>query len=209
LAGITGIVFVDLDRRRPGDQTASPKVTFPTQYPVVPSHPSDIQQISSGVNEIVGKIKKVDFQSISDQLVTTTKSLQSVIAGPDMKKIVANLQSVTSDLAKTTAKIDGVVQGGAVEEFIREAVTTAKEAKQVIARIRSELEAINLVETARKTDRLLDGATSKTHTLAVEAQVIMENLRASTQALDELLERLSADPSEIIFSSPPGPGRQK
>ena len=209
LAGITGIVFVDLDQRRPGDMTSPPRITFPTQYPVIPSHPSDIQQISSGVNEIVGKIKKVDFEGISNQLVSTTKAMETVIGGAATKRIVVNLETVTSNLANTALKIDKVMQEGSVEGVIVEAKETIKDARTAIGKVNTQLDSVNLVETARKTNLLLDNVTKRTQTVATEAQITMENLRTSSETLDSLLERLKADPSEIIFSSPPSPGRPR
>jgi phospholipid/cholesterol/gamma-HCH transport system substrate-binding protein len=209
LAGITGIVFVDLDQRRAGDVTTSPRVAFPTQYPVIPSHPSDIQQISSGVNEIVGKIKKVDFEGISNQLVNTTKALETVIGGASTKRIVVNLETVTSNLASTATKIDKVMQEGSVEGVIVEAKETIKDARTAIGKVNAQLDSVNLVETARKTNLLLDNVTKRTQAVAVEAQITMENLRSSSETLDGLLERLKADPSELIFSSPPSSGRPR
>jgi len=35
-AGITGIVFIELDRIKPGELANSPKLTFKTDYPVIP-----------------------------------------------------------------------------------------------------------------------------------------------------------------------------
>ena len=209
LAGITGIVFVDLDRRAPGDPTPSPKITFPTQYPVIPSHPSDIQQISSGVNEIVGKIKKVDFQAISDQILGTAKSLESLVGGAAAKRIVTNLETVTSNLSRTSVKLDKAIKEGTIEETMQDVRETIRDARAAIARVKADLDTINIVETARKTDRLLESTTRKTQALATEAQITMENLRNSSDALDSLLERLKYDPSELIFSSPPRPGRPR
>ena len=209
LAGITGIVFVDLDQRRPGDMTTSPKITFPTQYPVIPSHPSDIQQISSGVNEIVGKIKKVDFEGISNQLVNTTKALETVVGGAAAKRIVVNLETVTSNLANTALKIDKVMQEGSVEGVIVEAKETIKDARTTIGKINTQLDSINLADTARKTNMLLDNVNRRTQAVAAETQITLENLRNSSEALDSLLERLKVDPSELIFSSPPGSGRPR
>ncbi len=209
MAGITGLVFVDLDRKKPADAVLSPKITFPTEYPVIPSHPSDIQQISSGVNEIVGKIKKVDFKGISDELMRTTKSLETVIAGPSTKKIIQNMESATTNLSNTAAKIDKVIQGDSVEGIIREARDTIKEARAVIGQVKTELDAINLADTVNKTNILLESATKKTNAVASETQITLENIRIASETLDSLLDRLNTDPALLIFSTPPNPGRPR
>jgi phospholipid/cholesterol/gamma-HCH transport system substrate-binding protein len=209
MAGITGIVFVDLDRRKPTDAALSPKITFPTEYPVIPSHPSDIQQISSGVNEIVGKIKKVDFKGISDQLIHTTQSLETLIGGAATKRIISNLESATASLSNTVAKIDKVMQEGSVEDIVKEAKEAIRDTRTVIGQVKAELDSIDLAETVNKTNALLEGATKKTHAVAVEAQVTLENIRTASETLDSLLDKLNADPSMLIFSTPPNPGRPR
>lgn len=209
LAGITGIVFVDLDQRPPGDTMPSPKITFPTQYPVIPSHPSEIQQISSGINEIVGKIKKVDFQGISDRVVKTTAAIEALVGGTETKKTMTNLESTTAHLSNTAKRINKIVEDGAVEGVIQDARETIKDARAFIGKAKTELDSLNLVETIRKTDMFLESATKKTQAVAADAETTMENLKNASEDLDHLLERLKADPSELIFSSPPISGRPR
>ena len=209
LAGITGIVFVDLDQRRPGDATPSPKITFPTQFPVIASHPSEIQQISSGINEIVGKIKQVDFKGISDRVVQTTRAIEAIIGGGAAKKTMANLESTSTSLSNTAGKINKIMDDGTVEGVIVDARETIKEARGFIGKMKTELDSVNLAETVRKTDILLDSAAKKTQAVAADAQITVENLRSASETLDDLLEKLKLDPSALIFSSPPTPGRPR
>jgi phospholipid/cholesterol/gamma-HCH transport system substrate-binding protein len=64
MAGITGIVYVELDHRDTGDINNSPKITFTPEYPVIPSNPSDIKQIFTGVDSVISQINRVDFKGI-------------------------------------------------------------------------------------------------------------------------------------------------
>jgi phospholipid/cholesterol/gamma-HCH transport system substrate-binding protein len=209
MAGITGIVFVDLDKRKHGDVNPTPKITFPTEYPVVASHPSEIQQIASGVNEIVGKIKKIDFQAVSDQVLSTVKALETVAGGPTTRQILHNTELVTARLANASEKVDKIMQGGSVEGIIVDAREAIRDARAIMVKVKTELDSINMVETAQKTNAFIDHASKKTQAVAIEAQVTLENLRNASETLTILLDRLKADPSEIIFSSPPTPRRLK
>ena len=60
LAGITGIVYVELDRKKPDEPSLTP-TGFRPPYPVIPSAPSDIKQIESSVNDVMKRIKEIDF----------------------------------------------------------------------------------------------------------------------------------------------------
>jgi len=66
--GITGSMFVELDRRREGEPDLSPRLNFPTEYPVVGSKPSGISQILKGIDDVLKKIKSVDLEGISDRV---------------------------------------------------------------------------------------------------------------------------------------------
>jgi phospholipid/cholesterol/gamma-HCH transport system substrate-binding protein len=56
LVGITGIMFVELDQKKEGEPDRSPKLTFPSEYPIVASQPSDIGEIIRSVDQILSKV---------------------------------------------------------------------------------------------------------------------------------------------------------
>ncbi len=70
-AGITGIVFIELDRIQDGELSNSPKLTFKSDYPVIPSRRSEISRFLADTSVIMQNIKDIDFKGISDQLKNT------------------------------------------------------------------------------------------------------------------------------------------
>lgn len=100
-AGITGIVFVELDRLKKGDEANSPVINFKTIYPVIPSRPSEISRFLSDTNAIMQNIKEVDFKGISNQLKNTTKALEIFLAGKNTTNVMANIESTSANLDKS------------------------------------------------------------------------------------------------------------
>ncbi len=80
-AGITGIMFVDLDYRKPDEPDLSPKLSFPSEYPVIPSKPSEYARIISGINEVIKKLNEIDVKGIASQLQTTMADIGGVFKG--------------------------------------------------------------------------------------------------------------------------------
>jgi phospholipid/cholesterol/gamma-HCH transport system substrate-binding protein len=76
-AGITGIVFIELDRWEGDEPVPVHEMKFKSEYPVIPSRPSEIRQIMAGLADIYGKIHKIDFEGISKELRNTAKSLSA------------------------------------------------------------------------------------------------------------------------------------
>ena len=69
-AGITGIVFVELDRQYHDEQVFLPPAGMKTDYPVIPSQPSQTKQMLSSIDRIMEMIDQVDLKGISDQIKT-------------------------------------------------------------------------------------------------------------------------------------------
>jgi len=203
-AGITGIVFVGLERKRPEYAHLSPKIEFPTQYPVIPSMPSEIQKIFSGINSVVEQARRIDFKGISDQVKATTKAFETFIDSTRMKSFMSSLASAANELDVVSKKVNALVdETGKVSDVLVEARGAITDAREVISRVDREVEKLNVGEMAGKADRLLDNLTRRAQTVTTEVQITSENLRRASETLQNLLDRLHADPSDIIFSEPP------
>jgi phospholipid/cholesterol/gamma-HCH transport system substrate-binding protein len=208
-AGITGIVFVELERRKPEDIKLSPKIDFPTKYPVIQSLPSDIKQIFSAIDNIMEKIKQIDFKGISNQLIDTTKAVEIFVGGDRMKRILSNIEYTVANLESATDKVNDIMTEGIIEDVVAEAKDAIKEAKTVITRVKTEVDSLNVAETTGKANQLIENMNKKMNTAATEITVTSENLRRVSETLENLMERLSTDPSELIFSIPPPQKRAK
>jgi phospholipid/cholesterol/gamma-HCH transport system substrate-binding protein len=206
-AGITGIVYVELDHRQPGDLANSPKITFTPEYPVIPSNPSDIKQIFSGIDSVIGQLNQIDFKGISDQLKITIKSINNFVGGDEMKRIIKNLDTMAASLDNAADKVNKIVSDGKIDNILDDTRESVKEAKTVIKRLKVEIDALDLAETSDKANRLIDSVSRKSKLIAEELQRTSENLRRASENLDEVLDRLKSDPSDIIFSQPPAKKR--
>lgn len=202
LAGITGIVYVELDRTQPGETTLSPK-GFQSSYPVIPSAPSDIKQIEGAINEVLKNIKQVDLKGISDQLMQTTKAIDGFVTGDRMNRIMTDLGKASVNLASLTQRIDTMMSNGSVDEVILGARDAVKEARAVIAQVKGEIDRMKLGQTAEKASELVDATSRKTQTTLTEAGIAVETMRRAADSLEALIDRLNVDPSALIFSKPP------
>lgn len=96
--GITGIVFIELDRIKPGEVLDFQTVSFKTAHPIIPSRPSDISKLLADANKIMQSIKELDFKGISDQLKNTTKAIETFLAGKHTNNIMTNLDSTSANI---------------------------------------------------------------------------------------------------------------
>ena len=198
--GITGLVVVEMDRRRPSDSFID--IDFPSGYPVINSRPSEIKALLSIIDNLVEKIKLTDFASISDQLKFTVGAAGNLLADKRIDRIITTLESTTGNLDSISSKLEKLCAEDAVSGLLEEARMTFVETRQAIAAIRSDLDSMNLTETAGKADNLIENMRKQAQLTAMEIHDTSENLRRASETLEKLMERLSMRPSDLINNKP-------
>jgi phospholipid/cholesterol/gamma-HCH transport system substrate-binding protein len=220
-AGITGIVFVELDRKEPDKPDLSPKITFASEYPIISSQPSDVKQLLSGIENVIQSLNKIDTQGISDQIKSTLKVLESV---------VASVNNVVGSVEKA-------VGTGKLEEAIMEVKNTLLKVQNFVSDVQKELQAMNLEKTgtnlenatarldkimnsgeieaalvevkdaAKKMNQLVEGLDKRSLAITNNIRGTSENLKRASESLEILIDRVYASPSDLLFGEPPPPRR--
>ena len=204
-AGITGIVFIELDRIRPGEILDSQPVKFKASHPIIPSRRSEISRFLADTDKIMQNIKEIDFNGISKQLKNTTKAIETFLAGDRTNRIMTNLESMSVNIDKAVAQINKTIAEGKIEGVLKETSEVLLAARQLINRTKQEIEAMNLAEQTAKTGVVLETLDKRTKSIAFDLQDTSENLRVTSENLQKLSESLNSNPSELIFSRPAPP----
>ncbi len=204
-AGITGIVFIELDRIRPGELKDSPQLAFKPDYPVIPSRKSEISRFLADTGAIMDNIKNIDFKGISTNLKNTTSAIEKLVENKRLLNIMIHLESSTANLDELMARINETVARGKMEKAVSETLGILSDARKMVSEVKSELDTLNLREKAQRTDALIEEVSKKTKVITGDLQDTSENLRVTSENLQKLSESLSQDPSELIFSKPPPP----
>jgi len=200
-AGITGIMFVDLDYRRPGSLDLSPKLTFPSEYPVIPSKPSEYARIISGINEIITKLNAIDVKAISDQLQSTVGDIGGFFRGEQLQSILARLNQASANLQDLTKKANSVIGKVKVDGIIKETGAAITETKATVIAAKGFLDDLKNTVNQMK----LPETMTRTRSVIMEAQAVTENLRRTTEALEKFSERISERPPDLLFGKPSPP----
>lgn len=200
-AGITGIMYVDLDYRRPGSPDLSPKLTFPSEYPVIPSKPSEYARIMSGINAIVTKLNSIDFQAITDQIQATAGDIGGFFKKKELQSILSRVDQASANLQSLTAKANSAVDKIKVDKIIKETASTIAETKAAV--IAAQGFVANLDN--KLNDMKLPETMTRTRSVIMEVQSVTENLRRTSETLEKFAERIYERPPDLLFGKPPVP----
>jgi phospholipid/cholesterol/gamma-HCH transport system substrate-binding protein len=191
-AGITGIMFVELNLKKPGEADLSPKINFPSEFPIIPTRPSEMQKLVTGITEIMKKFNAIDTKGISDQLIATAKAMEDLVKGKQMTSIMTRLDAAAGNLDSLTAKANKSLGRANLEQVLAELGATLKGARTAVATINDQILAMKLPATMASSRDLLR-----------ELQSIENKLHQNSETLEKLLQRLYDRPSDLLFGKPP------
>lgn len=223
--GITGIMYVELDRRDPESPDVSPRLTFPSNYPVIATRASEISRFMSEINAMLEHIRTLDLKAISTSITETLTEIRLAVAGVDA-------DAISADLRQALQRMSAVLSP---EDWNRLIVTFEKTALAFKAFSTSADQAVGSIDrTAGRFDTLLakndpevTKAVSELNHAATAALKLLENgnrlivraditladlkrqlmltLQHMERASDNLkatTETVSEQPSQLIFANP-------
>lgn len=229
-AGITGIVFVELDRQEPDEPIFIPPAGMKTVYPVIPSQPSQTKQMLSSVDRIMDKIALVDLSGIAEQLKQTSRAIEASLTGREMVNILKNLDSSTAALDRNLQRIDRILAEGKADSIVsaldqgigeaRQGIGETRagigetregiaEIRKLLAAIGKEVEDLKTAEIAGKSKNLIKEVDRRTKAVASDIESTTDEIRQAVESLRMLIESLRENPSDLLFSRPVRDIREK
>ena len=216
--GITGSVFIELDQKKRDEPDRSPPLSFPSEYPIVASKPSDLGEILRGIDDIVNKIKALDLEGISAKIKSDLDTIETTVQEANVKGISRKAERSLDQLNRILDAHQWDKIMTSTQETIREAheffakgnatLTHAEnafaQARGIIASkeqtIREALENINKV--IEKSASLTTGADETFSHLRQNLMVSAQNLERASENLNRFLEVLADQPSQLVFGEP-------
>lgn len=217
-AGITGIVFIELDHKEPGEEGLSPRLGFASEYPIIASKPSEIKQILAGIQGVLENLKRVDVEGISKGIVSTVANLNGVITKVDnalaekrLDEIIIEVKNTLVKIQNFTANIEGEIQTLNLAKTGAHVEKTTARLDQIMSS--GEVEAIlgEVKNAAKKMNQLVEGFDKRSLAITNNIRDTSENLKRASESLEMLVDRVYASPSDLLFGQPPPPrgGNQK
>jgi paraquat-inducible protein B len=203
----TGLLYVELEFVDPKEYPAAGRVSDP-QYLVVPAKPSSIAELTASISEILGKVRRVDFEGLSaelkklladtrkevvgvdlrgvvEQWKKTGASVDTLASSPEIKQAFVTLNAALGDLRGVLAKLDTQVgaNGTALQETLAEAKKTLESFNAAAAGARSFIAAQS--------------------GLGEEATKALRQLAEAAGAVQRLADFLERNPQALLSGRPP------
>lgn len=217
--GITGIMFIELDRKTPRDALLTPKLTFEPPYPLVATRPSDIRKFMTAMEDILKQASDLNVARISTQIQDVLTEMETVLRDADVKGISKGLQSTLDRIEKlidpkrvdkTLTTIDDAVNRvGALAETANRAASKidgliASQTPTIANAVTNLKEAIVEIRTiAESGNTLVKNTDNRLNTLQRQLTDTLQQLETTADHLQQLSATLADQPSLLIRGTPP------
>lgn len=201
--GITGIMFVELDRQLPGDKSESPRIDFAAEYPIIPSKSSEMHRLLSIIDRITKQLSRIDFEGLGHDLNQTLRAVREMVQDGSLQKTITSIKNTSDNLEQITKKLRAEIEGGELKNALVSFNAGVRSFEALMKDARKSLKELDLEQTAREMREFMTTLKDQTLTVAQLVRRTMTNLRNSSSRLDNLMRRLELNPSYLIFSQPP------
>jgi len=228
--GITGIMFIGLDRKRHFDPARTPQITFESDLPVIASIPSDIKKYMEGLEDVLDQLSSMDVAGISTRVKNILDRLDQTVAD-------AQVKGISTDIRAALAKLDHILVSDrwdsilkAIESASVSFDTVGKDTIEALDKINSTADSLNRLvsdnasgiseaihnfQNAMKTadTAVADGSEllRQTHlsfsTLLDYLLETEQNIESATDNLRRFMTIIADQPSQLILGEPP-PARE-
>jgi phospholipid/cholesterol/gamma-HCH transport system substrate-binding protein len=226
--GITGAMFVEIDKQNARSMNLSPKLTFTPEHPVIASKPSEVKKLFREIEEIAMKVQSIDFKGISDQAMSVFTSANKAMTDAQLGAISADIRTLLASIntAANPKRLESIANNMdqtviASRTLMDRATEDLTRMNAILAQLQATLDTNRphidttmgaLATTALKADAFM----TQSHTTMFEMQatikelqerlaVTAENLEQTSSNLNSLITNAKDQPSLLIFGQPKPP----
>jgi phospholipid/cholesterol/gamma-HCH transport system substrate-binding protein len=204
LSGITGLRYVEIDRRQGDALNQSPTLSFAPPAEVIPSARSSFKAIQAALSDVYDRFMQVDYKGISDDARRALQAATTLLNDERIDAVLTNLKATTQAAQQVVKNLEHMTAGVRLAPAVNNATQATAEARQLFTDLTKGKTGQELVRAIVQLNALVQS----TQQAVLTMQYTLERLDRTAVNLQGLTDQLRAQPSRLLFSPPP-PERQE
>jgi paraquat-inducible protein B len=223
-AGVTGLSYLEVDFVPDPARYPPIEVPWTPRFPVIPSMPSTITQVTSAAERVMTQLADLDLRALvqaATELVeglrnqvggegdlgttlreaaATMVALRNAIEGADLAATVRELREAASRVGAAGESAQALLASPEITGAAASIGQAANDLRASVARLPAVIASLELAL------RTVRGTTGD-----AQAQLgpLLRDLRATASSLRDTAEQLRRSPSQSLFGAPPPPPRDR
>lgn len=192
--GISGFKYIELDYR---DLDSPPMKTLERVDDgifYIPSEPSMMAGLRSGITEMIAKIASIDYKLLSEKVEAVLDNTQALIADPHLKKMLQNSERLSEQLSTTVKNLNHTLTPAKLDMLTDKMVQSLDQIKELTTKIDKTISDSKFAETSQA---FRDAAVSFRGSEKSFSDT-MAKFNETMDAMSELIKTLDDNPSSLI-----------
>jgi len=194
--GISGFKYIELDYKADKDK---PMQTIPvgeldkTVF-FIPSEPSMLSGIRSGITETIAKIASIDYKQLSEKVESVLNRIQELIADPNLKLMLKNSTDVTERLSHTVKNLNHALTPEKLDRLTDKLLQSMEQIRELSGKMDRTLSESKLAETSAAFRNAAIGIQDSEKAF----NDTMAKFNDTMDAMSELIKTLDNNPSSVL-----------
>ena len=147
--GISGFKYIELDYRDPDSPPDKVLERADDGIFYIPSEPSMMAGLRSGVTEVIAKIASIDYKLLSEKVEAVLDNTQALISDPHLKRMLQNSEQLSDELTATVKNLNSSFTPEKLDLLTDKMVQSLEQIKVLTARIDKTVADAKVAETSR------------------------------------------------------------
>jgi phospholipid/cholesterol/gamma-HCH transport system substrate-binding protein len=194
--GLTGSRFINIVPDRSGAGAVTLRPQLESKYPIIPSRPSQLASLMETAQLIAQQLQQADLPRTVEELNRAIQLAGDLLHSPRLQDTLVQLDQASRNLNATLASLNQAAGTGELQGALAQV-------HSLLADLTAQVQATNIPELTASAQEALEGFNRQATLVGTETYVTLEKLRQAGDSLNQLLERLSIRPSDLLYSQPP------
>lgn len=199
LSGVTGLRYVEIDRRQGEALNQSPPLTFAPPAELILSARSSLKAIQAALSDVYDRFMQVDTKGISDDARRAFQAAAALMQDERLDALLTNLKQTTQTVNQLARNLESMTSGVRLAPAVENATQATAEAKQLFTDLTKGKTGQELVRAITQLNALVQS----TQQAVISMQYTLERLDRTAVNLQGLTDQLRVQPSRLLFSPPP------
>jgi phospholipid/cholesterol/gamma-HCH transport system substrate-binding protein len=191
--GITGVAFLNAVYLDP-ERNPPLKIDWTPEYFYIPSAPGTFTEITKAISGLTAKLGDLDIKGITDKVNQILENTNKTIEQAQIAEVSKDIRRLLASLDTNSKNLNSIMEGKEVQESLKnlsEALQNlniaSKEFPKTVAGVNTSLSELNRFSSSQQQ----------------KIERILENIRQTTENLQELTGTAKKYPSWLLFGNPP------
>jgi len=207
LSGITGLRYVEIERKEGEALRQSPQLSFVPPAEVIPSARSSFKAIQVALSDVYDRLMQVDYKGISDDARRAFQSVSALLQDERLDALLTDLKRTAQTAQQVATNLETMTRGVRLAPAVENATRASAEAKELFTDLTKGKTGQELTRAITQLNALVQN----TQQAVISMQYTLERLDRTVVNLQSLTDQLRVQPSRLLFSPPPAerPGEQE